>query len=146
MDINPHPKMLIKLHRHRAEIDLSPEYQRGKVWSKDKQQLLIDTIIKKMHVPPIYFRVLEKDFYECVDGQQRCTAIFDFFDNKFPLSKKYSGELGGKYFQDLLGNLKDRIEDYELMVFEISNSGANKRKCVIKVSCLFFIEAALSEE
>ena len=122
MDVNPHPKMLIKLHRHRAEIDLSPEYQRGKVWSKDKQQLLIDTIIKKMHVPPIYFRVLEKDFYECVDGQQRCTAIFDFFDNKFPLSKKYFGELGGKYFQDLPGNLKDRIEDYELMVFEISNA------------------------
>lgn len=122
MDINQHPKMLIKLHKHRGDIDLSPEYQRGKVWSKDKQQLLIDTIIKNMHIPPIYFRVLEKEFYECVDGQQRCIAIFDFFDNKFPLAKKYSGDLGGKYFQDLPSNMRDRIEDYELMVFEISNA------------------------
>ena len=122
MDINPHPKMLIKLHKHRAEIDLAPEYQRGKVWSKDKQQLLIDTIIKKMHIPPIYFRVLENGYYECVDGQQRCTAIFDFLDTSFPLSKKYSGELGGKYFRDLPTNLQDRIEDYELMVFEINNA------------------------
>ena len=122
MDINPHPKMLIKLHKHRAEIDLSPEYQRGKVWSKDKQQLLIDTIIKKMHIPPIYFRTLENSYYECVDGQQRCTAIFDFLDNRFPLSKKYSGELGGKYFKDLSTNLQDKIEDYELIVFEINNA------------------------
>ena len=122
MEINPHPRMLLKLHKRRAEIDLSPEYQRGKVWSKDKQQLLIDTIIKKMHIPPIYFRVLENNYYECVDGQQRCTAIFDFLDNKFPLSKKYSGELGGKYFKDLSGDLKDRVEDYELMVFEINNA------------------------
>ena len=122
MDINVKPKMLLKLYRHRGEIDLSPEYQRGKVWSKDKQQMLIDTILEKMHIPPIYFRVLKGENYECVDGQQRCTAIFDFIDNKFPLSKKYSGDLGGSYFKDLKKDLQDRIEDYELVVFEINNA------------------------
>lgn len=123
MEINAKSKMLLKLHKHRAEIDLSPEYQRGKVWSKYKQQLLIDTIVKKMHIPPIYFRVLQNEYYECVDGQQRLTAIFDFFDNKFSLSKKYSGdEIGGLYFKDLPNKLRDRIEDYELVVFEISNA------------------------
>ena len=67
MEIHPHPRILLKLHRRRSEIDLSPEYQRGVVWSKDKQQLLMDTILKKMHIPPIYFRVLENGYYECVD-------------------------------------------------------------------------------
>lgn len=122
MDIHPHPKMLLKLHKRRSEIDLSPEYQRGVVWSKDKQQLLMDTIIKKMHIPPIYFRVLENGFYECVDGQQRCTAIFDFFDNKYPLSKKYSPEFAGKYFKELPSNVRDLYDDYEVMVFEINNA------------------------
>jgi len=122
MDIHPHPKILLKLHRRRSEIELSPEYQRGVVWSKDKQQLLMDTILKKMHIPPVYFRVLENGYYECVDGQQRCTAIFDFFDNKFPLSKKYSPEFAGKYFKELPSNIRDLFDDYEIMVFEINNA------------------------
>ena len=109
MEIHTAPKILLKLHRRRAEIDLNPEYQRGKVWSKDKQQLLMDTILKKMHIPPIYFRVLENGYYECVDGQQRLTAIFDFFDGKFVLSKKYSGELGGLYYNDLPNKNKDNF-------------------------------------
>jgi len=122
MNIHPHPQLLLKLHKRRGEIDLSPEYQRGVVWSKDKQQLLMDTILKKMHVPPIYFRGLENGYFECVDGQQRCTAIFDFFDNKFPLSKKYSREFGGKYFNELPSTIRDIFDDHEIMVFEISNA------------------------
>ena len=122
MEIHPHPKMLLKLHKRRSEIELSPEYQRGVVWSKDKQQLLMDTILKKMHVPPIYFRVLEEGYYECVDGQQRCTSIFDFFENKFPLSKKYSPEFAGKYFKELPSGIRDLFDDYEIMVFEINNA------------------------
>lgn len=122
MEIHPHPKLLLKLHKRRSEIDLSPGYQRGVVWSKDKQQLLMDTILKKMHIPPIYFRVSHDDCYECVDGQQRCTAIFDFFDNKYPLSKKYSPEFAGKYFKELPPNIRDLFDDYEVMVFEIRDA------------------------
>ena len=122
MELHTTPKILLKLHRRRAEIDLNPEYQRGKVWSKDKQQLLMDTILKKMHIPPIYFRVLENGYYECVDGQQRLTAIFDFFDGKFTLSKKYSGEMGGLFYEDLPNKTKDNFDDFEIVVFEMSNA------------------------
>ncbi len=122
MNIYNKPKILLKLHRRRAEIDLSPEYQRGKVWSKDKQQLLMDTILKKLHIPPIYFRVLDNSYYECVDGQQRLTAIFDFFDNKYPLSKKHSGEQGGLFYNDLPNNIKDNFDDFEIVVFEVNNA------------------------
>jgi len=133
MEIHPHPKMLLKLHRRRADIELSPEdYQRGKVWSKDKQQLLMDTILKKMHIPPIYFRVLENGYYECVDGQQRCTAFFDFFDDKFPLSKKYSPEFSGKYFKELPIDIQDRFYDYEIVVFEITNASDDETKEMFK--------------
>jgi len=133
MEIHPYPKMLLKLHRRRADIELSPEeYQRGKVWSKDKQQLLMDTILKKMHIPPIYFRVLENGYYECVDGQQRCTAVFDFFDDKFPLSKKYSAEFGGKLFKELPTEIQDRFYDYEIMIFEIVNASDDETKEMFK--------------
>ena len=133
MEIHPHPKILLKLHRRRADIELSPEeYQRGKVWSKDKQQLLMDTILKKMHIPPIYFRVLDNGYYECVDGQQRCTAVFDFFDDKFSLSKKYSAEFGGKFFKELPTEIQDQFYDYEIMVFEIVNASDDETKEMFK--------------
>jgi len=80
MEIQHIPKMLLKIYKMRAKIDLSPEYQRGKVWSKEKQQLLLDSIFRKMHVPQVYLRVPDNGYYEYVDGQQRLTAIFDFFE------------------------------------------------------------------
>jgi len=121
MEIHHTPKMLLKIYRMRAKIDLSPEeYQRGKVWSKEKQQLLLDSIFRKMDVPQVYFRVLDNGYYECVDGQQRLTAIFDFFDNKIKLSKKLTSEYGGQSFEELPQEIQDIFEDHEIIVVELN--------------------------
>ena len=106
----------------RSKIDLSPEYQRGKVWAKNRRQLLLDSISKHMHVPAVYLRALDNDYYECVDGQQRLTTIFDFFDDKIELSKKYTPQYGGKCFSKLPKAIQDVFEDHELMVVELTNS------------------------
>ena len=122
MKFHHEPKMLLKIYRMRAKIDLSPEYQRGKVWTKDRKQLLIDTIVKGMHVPAVYLRDLENDYYECVDGQQRLSTIFDFFDDKLDFSKKYTPEFAGKTFSMLPQKIKDRFEDHEIIIVELSNA------------------------
>src|SRR3989344_5425151 len=114
MEIHHIPKMLLKVYRMRSKIDLSPEYQRGKVWSNEKKQLLLDSIFRKMHVPQIYLRSLDVGYYECVDGQQRLSAIFDFFDNKIKLSKKYTPEYASGHFDELPQNIKDIFEDHEV--------------------------------
>jgi len=114
--------MLLKVYRLRPKIDLNPDYQRGKVWSKEKQQLLMDSILRGMDVPAIYLRVLNDGYYECVDGQQRLSSIFDFFDNNLKLSKKYSSEYGNLTFDELSQEIKDIFEDYELMVTELDKS------------------------
>ncbi len=116
------PKMLLKLYRMRTKIDLSPEYQRGKVWAKDRRQLLLDSISRRMHVPAVYLRALDNDFFECVDGQQRLTTIFEFFDSQIELSKKYTKDYGGLTFKDLPQVVKDVFEDHELMVVQLSDS------------------------
>lgn len=120
MEVNHKPKMLLKLYRMRGSIDLSPDYQRGKVWSEEKRRLLLDSIFRKMDVPPVYFRVLDNGYYECVDGQQRLNAIFDFFDNKIRLSKKATQEHPGKLFEELPQNIKDIFEDHEIIVVELN--------------------------
>lgn len=122
MKFHHEPKMLLKLYRMRGKIDLSPEYQRGKVWGKDKKQLLLDSIYKNMHVPAVYLRALDDDYYECVDGQQRLTTIFEFFEDEIELSKKYTPKYAGKKFSELPQSIKDIFEDHEIMIVELTQS------------------------
>ncbi|KAJ3764390.1 hypothetical protein EV360DRAFT_31608 [Lentinula raphanica] len=62
-----------------SDIDLSPEYQRDVVWTKEKQTGLIDSIYRNYYIPPIIFAVsIDDDGFEhrtCIDGKQRLTSI-----------------------------------------------------------------------
>ncbi len=69
-------------------------YQRPvDAWSKADKQCLIDTILRGEPIPLFFmnFKSDEEKFY-IVDGQQRLYCIQQFYENKFALSKKFSGE------------------------------------------------------
>lgn len=104
------------LHGLRASIRLEPPYQRqGGIWSRQNQQLLVDSIINKFDIPKIYFHE-HQDWveengqrykYSIVDGRQRLEAIWDFMDGKFALSEDFqmvvdgSRSAAGKNFVEL---------------------------------------------
>jgi len=106
-------KSLDKLYRRRNRYDLQPDFQREKVWSKDKKQKLLDTILKNWDIPKIFLNVADKENFGLIDGQQRFEAIYEFYGNSLTLSKKYSGEYGGLYYEDLPDEIKDIFDDYE---------------------------------
>ncbi|WP_137123121.1 DUF262 domain-containing protein [Segeticoccus rhizosphaerae] len=104
------------LYSRRDEIDMSPSYQRqSAIWSLEKQQLLIDSLINGFDVPTIYLhqyavpeRVGERTIrYALVDGKQRMDAIFRFVGNSFALSEDFvriadgSRAAAGKTFAEL---------------------------------------------
>lgn len=104
------------VERMRGIIQLDPVYQRqGAVWSREKQALLIDSIINQFDIPKIYFhqhvtpiRVGNKNYkYSLVDGRQRLEAVWDFMDGKFPLADDFvllqsgSTRAAGKTFKEL---------------------------------------------
>lgn len=62
------------------KIDPQPQYQRTPVWSDEKKQLLIDSILRNYDLPKFYLRVSNNPSYdhEVVDGQQRLRAIWEF--------------------------------------------------------------------
>ncbi len=85
-----------------------PPYQRKAVWSKKKKQALMDSLFRRYYIPKLVIREVRIDdmrtVNEIVDGQQRITAVQDFFENKYPLPKCLSDlveNLGGKYYKDL---------------------------------------------
>ncbi|KAB7689971.1 DUF262 domain-containing protein [Plesiomonas shigelloides] len=68
-----------------GEIDLRPDFQRGEVWTSTKKKLLIDSILREWHVPPIHLVTLSDGTYEVLDGQQRLTAIKQFVENRYAI-------------------------------------------------------------
>ncbi len=85
-----------------------PPYQRKSVWSVKKQQALIDSIFRRYYVPKLVIREVrlseDRTINEIIDGQQRITAIQNFFNNKIKLPKSLIDihkDLPNKYFKDL---------------------------------------------
>lgn len=120
-----------RIFKYRDRIDLEPSFQREKVWSTDKQQHFLDTILKGWGVPKLYLQVIEgthpeKISYKCIDGKQRLTAIFSFLEKRITLNKKYSGDLGGKRYEDLSDAIQNKFDDYILHIEEVT--AANEKE------------------
>jgi len=88
----------VKLHNNKKLI-INTEYQRSEVWKPPKKKLLIDSILNDYDIGSIILRQKE-DKWEILDGQQRLKSIFDFIENKFPLSND-DPKNGGKYWNEL---------------------------------------------
>lgn len=67
-------------------LRLNPEYQRGSVWNRRQQQLLIDSVFRGYPLPRFYFygeRAHDllggtTSTYLIIDGLQRIKALADF--------------------------------------------------------------------
>lgn len=66
-------------------MDLRPFYQRRPRWTSEKQSLLIESFIMNIPVPPVFLYEKEFNSYEVMDGQQRITALRDFYAGGFEL-------------------------------------------------------------
>lgn len=88
---------IMLLYSEKDEIKLDPDYQRmGGVWTLEKKQLLIDSILNDYDVPKLYFHEFSRakkaetgSSYAVVDGRQRLQTIWDFIDGKFTLSQDF---------------------------------------------------------
>lgn len=88
---------ILSLFVDRDQIELSPDYQRhGEIWSTEKKQLLIDSIINRYDIPKLYFHKLDRKQarmegkkFAVIDGRQRLEAIFGFMNGEYALSEDF---------------------------------------------------------
>lgn len=66
-------------------MEVRPFYQRRSRWDEERQSKLIESFIINIPVPPIFLYERAYNSYEVMDGQQRITAISDFYNNRFAL-------------------------------------------------------------
>lgn len=112
---------------NKKSIDPRPQYQRTGVWNTDRKAYLIDSILRGYDLPKFYFSFYDnknaKGFeFEVVDGQQRIRAIWDFYDDIYPLKKNTEIDginLSSLKFSMLPEIFKNAFKDYELNVTNI---------------------------
>lgn len=63
-------------------IELSPDFQRGYVWTKQKASALIESFLMNIPVPSI-FMYMQDDKRHIIDGKQRLETIRRFFKNEW---------------------------------------------------------------
>lgn len=92
-------------------MDVRPFYQRRSRWDAKMQSRLIESFLINIPVPPII--LYEKDYnsYEVMDGQQRITAIRDFYENTLKLTGlELWPELEGRTYDTLPAKIRSGID------------------------------------
>lgn len=108
-------------------------YQRKKVWSPQDNVRFIETILMEMVIPEIFFWIAEinpdtgEAMTHIVDGQQRLSAITDYIDGKYVLTKRYLTNsqmvdaLGDCSFSNLPPEYKSAFWQYPLPLVVLDN-------------------------
>ena len=96
---------------------LAPDFQREFVWKLKQKSELIESILMGIPLPMIYFFEGEDGIIQVVDGKQRLTSLFEFLDNKYPLSHSLSilRHLRGRKFKELTAAERTKIARHQFV-------------------------------
>ncbi|BFO67050.1 DUF262 domain-containing protein [Chryseobacterium sp. KCF3-3] len=138
--IETHPlqhSTILRIYSEKDEIESSPEYQRnGGIWTPEKKQLLIDSILNNYDIPKIYFHQYTREdrnnsgkVYSIIDGKQRLETIWSFIDNEFKLSDDFEYQddenirLAGMSYNDIAQEypkIKIKFDSFVLPIISVN--------------------------
>jgi hypothetical protein len=95
-------------------IEITPKFERRAVWGTPARSFFIDTLLRGMTVPPLYFRMAQnrpktKTIREVVDGQQRVRSVLEFVAGGYRLSKTLKAPWAGMKFDQLTDDQQQQI-------------------------------------
>jgi len=107
-------------------LELSPDFQRRGVWTKQAKSYLMDTVVSGKPMPKILMSQrmsTSRSVRVIIDGQQRLRAIIEFCSDDYTISKSHNEEFGGVLFSSLPESVKSDIYKYEIgvdVLFDLS--------------------------
>lgn len=103
------------------QLIISPKFQRRRVWVPKARSYFIDTILRKMPIPPVIIRytidpVRARTIREIVDGQQRIGTIFDFIRGRVAILPTHNPEFAGLTYSELPEEVQAEFLSYKISV------------------------------
>ena len=127
MELNKKPWPLATIYGTRKRIDTNPDFQRPPVWSQSQKQFLIDSILRNLDIPKLYWQKTGKnpDTYAVVDGQQRLRAIWEFQNEEYGLASDADDingfSIAGKKYSELPDDLRKIFDIYPLDIVVVTD-------------------------
>ena len=109
------------IYGYSGRLNIRPKYQRNYIYDDAKRNAVIDTVSKDFPLGIMYWVKNDDGSYEILDGQQRTISLCTFVSIDDP-ARGYSipglfGNPHARTFSQLLPKEKDRILDYQLLVY-----------------------------
>lgn len=120
---------LLNLHRDK-EIVIRPEYQRLFRWSNEQRSRLIESVLLRLPIPPIFLVENEDGVLELIDGLQRTSSVLQFLDHTAIGEPELVltgcdiiASLNGQRFDDFSTTLKLKVKRTPIRAIIIKKSG-----------------------
>lgn len=107
-----------------SDIDL----QREIIYNTDKQQLVIDSLVKGIPLPAFYFWKNEDEILEVLDGKQRIEAVKKFKQNDL--------QYNCKIWKETEPEIQTKIDNAELSIIVCEGSEKLKREIFRRINTL----------
>ena len=104
-----------------GKLDIRPPYQREFIYGTKKRAAVIDSVLKGFPLNVMYWADREDGTFEIIDGQQRTISIAQYVEGDFSI-----GGDNAQYFHNLPSDVRERILDYELMVYVCTGTDSEK--------------------
>ncbi|MDE2857712.1 MAG: DUF262 domain-containing protein [Chloroflexota bacterium] len=101
-------------------LDIRPPFQREFIYDEKERNAVINSILKGFPLNVMYWADREDGTYEIIDGQQRTISIAQYVAEKPGFSFKGLG------FDNQQSDIKEKILNYELMVYVCSGTDSEK--------------------
>jgi hypothetical protein len=133
------------IYRMRDQIDMNPVYQReSDIWTPEKRQLLIDTIINGFDVPKIYMHKFTEPQpangtryeFAVIDGKQRLSTMWSFIQGRFALPSDFSYvkddslKLAGLTYGDIARDFPDIKADFDSYKIDVVTIETNETELI----------------
>lgn len=120
-------KQVVKMIRN-GNIKFDNAVQRGFEWDKKHSSLLVNSCLLGYPIPAFYALKSKDGKYDMLDGKQRMTSLFKFYQNEFelidtPMVTTMAGDvemevdLNGMKYDDLDEEIRDTLDSTMLTVY-----------------------------
>lgn len=101
-----------------GKLDIRPPYQREFIYNVKQRNSVINTVMLGFPLSLMYWSVRDDGCFEIIDGQQRTISICQFVNGDFSFKSKY--------FSNLTSQEKEKILEYEVMVYMCTGTDREK--------------------